>query len=148
MITVQCGTEWTLAVDDYLATASDLEDRRSLLRDLGALQVKQITVRVKDRVGEDGRRYKASRRALRDNGQTLIDRGHMLGNLGARNLTRESIDVDFSSAREGAKALFHQEGTKRGLPRRPFFGISRTDEQGLLSYSDRWLDRVISRRKL
>lgn len=147
-ITVDAGREWEATISDLTGIAADLRDPRPLLRDLGVRQEKNIRTRVASRTGVDGRQYKASKRAILESGQTLIDKGHMIGNLTAFGLTTVSIDVGFTSAREGAKALWHQEGTRRGLPRRPFFGISRSDEIALTDTADKWQRDMLAKRSL
>lgn len=145
---LETGGEWNLLVGDLLGAARDIASPRRLLGELGTMQERNIRQRVGRRESVNGGTYRASKRAIRDGGQTLVDRGQMIGNLGVMNWQELEIEVGFSSARERNKALWHQEGTRRGLPPRPFFGLSRNDETVLLDHAERWRDRILGGHRL
>lgn len=90
-------------------------DRKALAADLGAT----LVGRIKDRVarGEDvhGKRLEPSKRAQRDRGQTLVDTGAMLMDLGTRRVNEHGCTVGFGSVIEAKKAIWANKGTRAHL---------------------------------
>lgn len=140
--------------------------RRELAKELGAQQVQNIKDRVAERRSIHGTTYRASLRAERENGQTLIDTGAMMKAMGVRNYTADEVLIGFGSALEAMKAIWAQYGTraftlakgkafpimknggskkiiawarsKSATPPRPFFGASRNDIEKLIFHAQKF----------
>ena len=99
---------------------------KKFLYELSQGQVDSTKARVLEGVDVYGKAIKPSRRATKDKGQTLIDRGHMMGALRVVELTKDKARVGFGAVRENLKAFWHQFGTVKMSARR-FFGMSKED---------------------
>lgn len=116
---------------------------------LAAKQVENINDRVARREAVSGRTYKASKRVLENKGGsplTLWDDGDMLKAMKASDFSSDSAKISFGSTREAAKAIFHNNGTRRGLPMRRFFGVGEKDQETLTKQAQKIFKRIMSRR--
>lgn len=112
MFTVEAGGGFDVVLDELRVLETLGVNMRSLMARLAAQQVTNIKERVNIRRGKSDGMYSASKRAMRDSGQTLQDRGHMINSLRAYGVTNNEAHVGFGSALEGKKALWAQEGTR------------------------------------
>lgn len=88
--------------------------------------------RFRTNVGPDGTAWRRSQRASKDNGQTLVDRGHLRDSITFKAGPREvAIGTNL------VYAAIHQFGGRAGrggktiLPARAFIGLSQGDLAGL-----------------
>lgn len=87
-------------------------ERTKILRQVAASAVDLIKTRTLDGKDENDRSLKQSKRAQRDGGQTLSDRGHMLGSMRVLSASSSRAVIGFGSALEAKKAWWAQDGTK------------------------------------
>lgn len=97
--------------------------------------------RFRTNVGPDGKPWQRSKRAAKDNGQTLVDRGHLRDSIafkaGPHEVAIGSNDV---------RAAIHNFGGRTGrggktiLPARPFIGLSQGDLAGLAKRAALYLE--------
>ena len=73
----------------------------------------------------------------------LFDKGHMMGNLDHRVLSRSSAFLHFPKIQERLKASGHIKGSHI-LPKRDFFGLNRSGEAKLLKMVDDNLKELTS----
>jgi len=117
-------------------------ERTKVLRLLAVEARNLIKNRTLDGLDENDRALIPSRRVKLHGGQTLSDKGHMLGvarvqgSMDMLNVNANRAVIGFGSALENKKAWWAHGGTKTkkgGVksPRRPFFGISPANERDL-----------------
>ncbi|MCF8491361.1 MAG: phage virion morphogenesis protein [Rhodospirillum sp.] len=127
------GTSIVVNRADIEAAAGRLEalanlDIANLLDEIGGGLVTSTGHRFETGVGPEGVQWEPSLRAIEQNGQTLVDRGHL----------RDSVThaVNSQSVAIGTNVVYaaiHQFGGEAGrnhatvLPARPFLGISTDD---------------------
>lgn len=92
--------------------ALDRKARTILIKHLAAEQVRLINERVDKTTGITDTPYPTSLRAELQNGQTLRDKGHMLGSMGVISSGDGFAVIGFRSAREALKAMWAQYGTR------------------------------------
>ncbi len=117
-------------------------DKRKLMRGLGSKQKILIVDGLRRGEAVGGGRITPSARAQRDGGATLIDKGHMIGNLTVQRVTDSTAIVGFSSRTEGNKGFWHQHGTRRMIAR-PWFGMRRGDKEALVKVGLDWLKKTL-----
>jgi phage gpG-like protein len=125
---------------------------RSLLQALGDKQVRNVKDGLLMGLDIKGGMLKPSKRAIRDGGHTLVDKGHMIGALKAQ-ADENQATVYLGSQVENVKAIAHQYGTKskkgkQHLPARPWFGFRPGDPAKLVAEVDLWLKSKIARLKV
>jgi hypothetical protein len=118
----------------------DPAEREALLYQLGQEQVRLIKEAMTvENVDLNNQPFIPSARALRDNGQTLVDTGKMVGSVDVVALSSESVTIGVSPA-EADKAFKHQFGV--GVKKRPWFGFRPGD----LGFIQKVLDSFMKRR--
>lgn len=99
------------AVIRSLTKIRDLMTRESVLRDIAEAAVDLIKVRTLEGRDENDRPLIASKRADRKGGQTLSDKGHMLGSMRVLSVSPKRATIGFGSMTEAKKAWWAQDGT-------------------------------------
>jgi phage gpG-like protein len=112
-------------------------DKRRVLADVGNSQVANIKAGLMEGKAVPTGRIIPSLRVEAHGGQTLIDRGHMIGSVRVLATGDDSVTVGLAGETEKKKAVWHQYGTRtrRGrpwLPARPWFGFRQGDTNKLL----------------
>jgi len=104
------------AVLRSLSLIKDGMTRQSTLRMLADEARALIKVRTLEGLDENDRALIPSKRAKRDGGQTLSDKGHMLGSMRVLSATKDRAVIGFGSTTEAKteakKAWWAQDGTK------------------------------------
>lgn len=118
---------------------TDME-KRKLLYQMGQEQVDRVKNRVLIGKDVDGNSIKPSQRAIRDSGQTLMNKGFMLGALRVISVTAQKAVVAFGIPAENLKAFWHQYGTVK-MPRRKFFGLSKEDRAHIVKLAADFMRR-------
>lgn len=109
-----------------------IRDAAPAFDEIGAAMVTNVQHRFETGRGPGGAPWKKSARAKRQNGQTLVDQGHLL----------QSITHDFGRdfAAVGSNRVYagiHQFGGKTGrnravdMPARPYLGLDGNDEDDI-----------------
>ncbi len=88
-------------------------ERMKVLRALARSAVDLIKTRTLEGKDENDGRLIPSKRAQRESGQTLSDKGHMLGAMKVLSVTKDRAVIGFGAALEARKAWWAQKGTKR-----------------------------------
>ena len=86
--------------------------RKSLIGDIARGAVVSIKARTLDGYDEKDRALVRSKRAERDGGQTLSDKGSMLASMRVLSSSPTKATIGFGAARENLKAWWAQDGTK------------------------------------
>jgi phage gpG-like protein len=171
-VTIQGGKELILAFDKL-----NWGERRDLLSSLAERQIRNIDKGLRAGTVLSGARMEPSLRAMRDGGQTLIDKGHMAGAMKVLSLSSKAVVIGFGSDIENKKARTHQEGRtikpKKGkyltfpgpkgglwgkgglvrvtsvtIPARPWFGFRPGDMVSLQSEVDEWSKKKLNKAGL
>jgi phage gpG-like protein len=87
-------------------------ERTKVLAKIAASAVDLIKTRTLAGKDENDGRLIPSRRAQRDGGQTLSDKGHMLGAMKVLSVTSDKAVIGFGASFEAKKAWWAQAGTK------------------------------------
>lgn len=115
--------------DKTVANLEDAKPDRALFDAIGAALASSTMDRFEDQRGPDGREWQPSQRAEKENGQTLVDQGHL------RIITHRPGDSQVEVGSNLIYAAIHQFGGEAGrnlavtLPARPFLGIDAADER-------------------
>jgi hypothetical protein len=120
-------------------------DMRSLWKDLANQQILNIKHGVQRGEAVPSGRLVPSKAARARGGQTLINTGSMLRSLDVVSLSHEQGVVGFNAPLEAAKGVWAQDGTRRGLPPRPWFGFRNADRGPLDRAMQAWLGRVMAK---
>jgi len=126
--------------DALRAIGRRADDMTPLFETLGQYLRTSWRRRFRTNVGPDGTAWRRSQRAARDNGQTLVDRGHMRDSVTFRAGPRE-VAVGSNDVR----AAIHNFGGRTGrggntiLPARPFIGLSKPNERGIATRTVQYL---------
>lgn len=135
------------AVFDDLDKLAGTPEEPELWRRLAMLQRQNERKRVERREGVDGETYPTSKRAERDGGYTLIDKGHMVNAMAVRGVTSFGSRLGFGSVFQAMKAGWHHFGTKRGV-RRPFWGFAASDLEALNKYKTEFIEAAVTKLKV
>lgn len=100
------------AVVRALSSIRDAMTRQSTLQMIAEEAVALIKARTLEGLDTKDRPLIPSKRAERDDGQTLSDKGHMLGALGVQRVSPKKATLGFGNQIEAKKAWWAQDGTK------------------------------------
>lgn len=95
-----------------LAAVKEAVTRQSVLQEIAEEAVALIKARTLDGLDERDRPLQVSKRADREGGQTLSDKGHMLGSMRVLSVSPKKATIGFGDAIQGWKAWWAQDGTK------------------------------------
>lgn len=136
------------AIIRSLSLIKDGMTRQSTLRMLADEARALIKVRTLEGQDDNDRALIPSRRVKLHGGQTLSDKGHMLGSMRVLSATKDRAVIGFGSMTEAKKAWWAQDGTKtkKGKvksPKRPFFGISTRDSSSLQTFASDYIHKLV-----
>ncbi len=130
------GVQLNINIDDaaFKAGLANLQniDMQGVFDAIGRYLADQVSHRLEQQVDVKGKPLKPSKRAQKDGGKTLIDRGHL------RDSYTYKVFADGSGVEVGSDAVYaaiHHFGGEAGrhhavtLPARPVLGIDDDDAQ-------------------
>lgn len=128
-------------ITNNLANAAQIFSQgrfRMLMERIGALVANQTQTRFSTQRGPDNVPW-ARRRNNRDPNRAILTQTARL----RRSIRFEARDSSVLVGTDVPYGRYHQEGTARGLPARPFLGVNMANERQILQLVDIFLQELL-----